>query len=511
MAILKQIKFGESLNQIAMTKVAIDNESKSVLSVVPAHTRLDDANDPLYTIALAVDGKTILKGSTGLETALALQVKAAVDGDNPKKARIAMVDHDGAELSSVNIDDIVGNGVITETAYDPITGELTITWAGNSETVVNLGKLLDIDDVAIESDSQKYLKVALNPEAGETGSQAVFGAKIVKVAEATDATTGLVDAKDVKDYVDNAATGLAVSAQGDDYITAAVDGQNNKKINVTADVQKLTATAGTPGEYSAEGKQTTAPAHGSLSGVEKSLVDGANVAAKVKEYVDGEIAIEVARADAKVLAAIKALDFIDPAVEGQYVSAVSETDGVISVERVNVADAVLNGYAKGEKPASTVIAATDDVKGAIAKLEHQVDAAQAAATTKVVEGTDAGNNLSIDSKDETDGSKTYTINLTDVASKAALDDEIAARKAVDGQNGQTYVANAGTNYISAAASLNDADVKLDAELKKEVERATAAEDAIKAKVDKIKYNVDGTTLIVDGISKDESLKLPVQA
>ena len=203
MSLLKQIKFGSVSTPIAMTQVAINDDSKKVLSVVPTHTELSDANDPVYTIALAVDGQTILKGNTGLETALALQVKAAVDGENPKKARIAMVDKAGAERSFVNIEDIVGNGVITATAYEPTTGQLTITWAGGTTTTVDLGKLLDIDDVAIESASQNYLKVELDPAAGETGgSQAVFGAKIVKVSEATDAKTGLVDAKDVKDYVD---------------------------------------------------------------------------------------------------------------------------------------------------------------------------------------------------------------------------------------------------------------------------------------------------------------------
>lgn len=164
-------------------------------------------------------------------------------------------------------------------------------------------------------------------------------------------------------------------------------------------------------------------------------------------------------------AAVNGLNYADTAVAGQYVTEVDETNGVISVQRANVSDAVLNGYAKGEKPASTAIAATDDVKGAIAKLEHQIDDAKSAATTKVVEGTDAGNNMTIVPTTGDDSSVTYTVNLTDVASKAALDAEIAARKAVDGQTGQTYAANASTNYITGATSLNDADVKLDAALK----------------------------------------------
>ncbi|MDY5646159.1 MAG: hypothetical protein SPF22_04030 [Candidatus Onthovivens sp.] len=164
---------------------------------------------------------------------------------------------------------------------------------------------------------------------------------------------------------------------------------------------------------------------------------------------------------------IKALDVTDAAEAGKYVSAVNETDGKVSMTRANVSDAVLNGYSKGEKPTDTAITATDKLKDAIAKLEHQIDAAKAAATTKVVEGTDEGNNMTIVPTTGDDKSVTYTVNLTDVASKAALDAEIAARKAVDGQAGQTYVANANANYIKAVDSLNAADVQLDAILGKD--------------------------------------------
>ena len=67
---------------------------------------------------------------------------------------------------------------------------------------------------------------------------------------------------------------------------------------------------------------------------------------------------------------------------------------------------------------------------------------------------------------EVDG-KVTAVNVTeeDIASETALNAEIAARKAVDGQTGQTYAANTSANYISGATSLNDADVKLDDALK----------------------------------------------
>ncbi len=48
---------------------------------------------------------------------------------------------------------------------------------------------------------------------------------------------------------------------------------------------------------------------------------------------------------------------------------------------------------------------------------------------------------------------------------SSLNSEIKARKAVDGQTGQTYVPDTTANYIYNATSLNDADLKLDTALK----------------------------------------------
>lgn len=144
--------------------------------------------------------------------------------------------------------------------------------------------------------------------------------------------------------------------------------------------------------------------------------------------VDG---VKIQGIKAEIDRKIAALDVSgDNAVDGQYIAAIEEADGIVSAKtRANVSEAVLNNYAKGSD--ANAIAATDTVNQALSKLENQVDAAKAAATTKVVEGTDAGDHLSISSATGADGSVTYTINLSDVASASALTTETAAREAAD--------------------------------------------------------------------------------
>lgn len=67
-------------------------------------------------------------------------------------------------------------------------------------------------------------------------------------------------------------------------------------------------------------------------------------------------------------------------------------------------------------------------------LVGMIEAAGAKATTKVAEGTDAGNNMSIAESTAADGSKTYTISLNDVASAAGLAAETTRAKAAEQAN-----------------------------------------------------------------------------
>lgn len=99
-------------------------------------------------------------------------------------------------------------------------------------------------------------------------------------------------------------------------------------------------------------------------------------------------------------------------------------------------------------------------------VQAAINTAKAAATTKVVEGTDAGNNMTVAESTNTDGSKTYTINLTDVASAQGLAAEIDRANAAEKTNADAIAAEATTARAAekanaeAIAALDGGNVKL---------------------------------------------------
>ena len=255
-------------------------------------------------------------------------------------AHIALVDEDGTELSTIPVSDIIGNGILKSSAYDAATGILTLTFAqadGTEKAIgVDLKAMLDINVISIAEASKKYLEVTLGTASTEGETQAVFGAKIVKVAEASDAKTGLVDAKDVKDYIDGQTSDLTVTAEGDAYVSASVNADTDKRhVIVATNVKDVTYTAGTHATYNGEGAKTGEPVAANVSGVANALVDGAQAVIAIKSYVDFVVAEEALRADAKVLAAVKALDKESATVDGSNVHVTyKEEDGIVTIESV---------------------------------------------------------------------------------------------------------------------------------------------------------------------------------
>ena len=296
-----------------------------------------------YTIGAIVDGKTVTVGESGIAAAKTLEYVAASGGVS---AHIDLKNAAGEVESTIQVSDIIGNGVIDHTSYNKETNSLSLFFKQADGTLkeekVDMKELIDIDDIFIGVDSQNYLKVT------NDASTATFDVKIKKMAEASYAegsiVTGLVDAADVKKYIDTKSSDLAVTAEGDDYIDASVNASvDNKHVKVSADVQDIAVVAGTVGVYNPEGAQTTAPVHGTLTGTEKSLVDGAQAATAIKSYVDGEVAIEAARADAKIVAAVKALDKASSKVDGTNVHVdYKEEDGIVTIEGITEDYATVN-------------------------------------------------------------------------------------------------------------------------------------------------------------------------
>lgn len=124
----------------------------------------------------------------------------------------------------------------------------------------------------------------------------------------------------------------------------------------------------------------------------------------------------------------------------------------------------------GESEAFLTVGA-DGVK--LAGVQDAINTAKAAATTKVVQAEGATHVTVTADATAADGSVTYTIGETDIASKSALDAEITRAKAAEDKieasvglaADGSFTAPTGKNYINGATSVVNAIEKLDAQAK----------------------------------------------
>lgn len=399
-----KLYFVEKYNQIVKNGVTygVDPKTfKEIETLLPAlgATTAEDGTVSFNVANLNYkgDAKTILGVITNLDAKIKseldkLAASKTLDADYEFKgqfkyvasvpggaaAHLALVDKGGKELSSVPVSEIIGNGVLESSAYDKETGKLTLNFkkadGGTNPVEVNLAAMLDINDVMVAESSKKYLDVDLT---GSENSQAVFSVKTVKVAEATDVSTGLADAKDVKDYVKSQTTELAVTAAGDAYVSATVNADTDKKhVIVSTNVKDITATAGTTGTWSVNEAGVASLAGEvapEISGVASSLVDGAQAAGAVKTYVDAKVAAEAAERAARIEAAVKALDKASATVTGTNVHvAYKEENGIVTIESVT------EDYATVTRTETTSTTDTPATNAAIAVTDG----------TKLVKGAD---------------------------------------------------------------------------------------------------------------------------
>lgn len=291
-----------------------------------------------------------------VDSSLLLEYNAPSGGNS---ATITLTDGKGNSFGTVNVTDIIGNGVLQGTSYNPNTNVLTLTFktaTGGTQTVdVDLKQLIDINDVFIGTDSKKYLNVISD------ASTATFDTKMKDVSTASATETGLADAWQVKQYVDSKTLDLAVTANGDSYVSADASANNNKHIVVSTNIANLVANAGTPGKWTVSdaGEATnsgeTAP---TLTGKAGKLIDSAETATQVKTYVDGKVAIEAATRDAKIEAAIKSLDAdINSTGDSNIGLNIKEVDGKLTTAAFTVTYAGVTQNGKGSDSTFVVTSA----------------------------------------------------------------------------------------------------------------------------------------------------------
>ena len=339
---------GTTTPVIDLNIVGIGSGNAGLVDAVDAKGYIDDAANAAKSEV--AEGKGIkVTSTTGansqtiytVDSSLLLEYVAPVTTTGSEaNAQIRLTDNNGNSFGSIDVASIIGNGILQGSSYNQATGILTLTFAeadGTPGTVdIDLRDMLDLGDLMVKANSTDYLQISTVDSSTDV-NQAQFEIKIADVENAADGSTGLVDAWDVKQYIASQTTDLAVTAEGDNYVDASVLDNDNKNVRVAANVQTLTGTKGTAGTYDATGTQTAAPSHGTLSGTANSLVDAADVATKVKDYVDGEVAIEAARSNAYTDAKVAALDAEVTSSDGDNVTVkVTEVDGIITA--VNVTD-----------------------------------------------------------------------------------------------------------------------------------------------------------------------------
>lgn len=221
-----------------------------------------------------------------------------------------------------------------------------------------------------------------------------------------------------------------------------------------------------------------------LSVVADSDNNGVYFVKSIKTAVDADAAVleklsSGSAASGELSDALAALDLTDTAVDGEYVSKVSQEDGKIAVDRVKFADAVVAKDAEGNNvKLSEKFTAIDE---AIADAK---DAAIAAGTKFNLASGEAHLELSSTTSDA--GSVTYTLKSKDVASAALVGSKadksgtdtvfghIDAAK-VAAANAQTAADNAGQAVAQEVADRQTA-------INTEIENRGKAIDALKTEL-----------------------------
>lgn len=547
MAILKKINFGDGAHNIA--KTVLTPKEGGVMSVTapinsetskPFTNGEDESADYHYELDVNVDDSTIVKSGNKLAVGNVPAARVTVDKTD---AGITSTNAQAAfkELKKA-IDDVNSAAksykIIKETKETPnvtleanvleqyklqqtvngvtsIEGEIIKIYKDSSLKSVELVDQKLVFTYILADDTEKTVSVDVSTFLAESefadGLQLTDHVISVKLGQGLEFGGETGENKSINVKIDS------TSSDAENFLSVGANGVKISGVQAAIDAKvaalDVTDDKAVDGQYVAAIQET--------DGI-VSVKERANVSeAVLKNYAKGSEATAVAASDTinqaisklenqvnaakdATTAAIEALDVTDAAVDGQVVTAVSETDGKVSSTKADFAGIKLGGFTQ-DAAATGAIDSNDTLAAALNKLENKIDAA--ADDHTVVEHATSNKHVTVSGVQNDNGSTTYTVTENDIASAQALtneikraqdaEKEIAEKVGLTGNEGArtftptTNYGGAGTE--SAATSVMDNMQKLDTKLK-EVANGLAA----------VQYKVSGTTLEFFGISENKT-------
>ncbi len=319
----------------------------------------------LYAVLSDIFGvdATTIGFKTDNKTIQSLVKIAYIDGQavGTGKDRIALTDVNGVELTHVDVEKIIGGGIVERVVYNKDNNTLTIYWIGGATTTIDLSELFDISDWAVKSDSTDFLSLTVNVSTAEIGvkkADVTFtpaaGSNPANLSVNT-ANGEILVASDaipaIKSYVDAVQGDNGISAEGDSYIDASVDATDNKKINIKAQTSNITV--------SKSGTDDT-----SITGTSGKLVDAADAASKVGQFVNTRISEEINKLNADIISD-----------DDTYVKVeVKETKGKISDVSITQTKSTITASATALSATTGIADGAEFASGVKTYVDGQIDA-----------------------------------------------------------------------------------------------------------------------------------------
>lgn len=331
-------------------------------------------------ISLGADGK--------LSSTISLSIDATAGDDGKKYIHLNGIG--GADLGKIDIADFVKDGMLTDAelvtnpAGQSAGTYIKLTWntdGGKDPMYINVTSLIDVYtagnglnlsghefsvnfDVAATKDSVDTVAGKVSTLEGKVATIQGEGEGSIKKAVADEASRAkaaekinadaIAAAQKAIDDFKGRTEGFATAAQGakadsaiqriaakteDKYITVTPNGTSveieskgiDSAIKTAADAVKVSVKGGgyITGSTDATGRVITLGSTTKTIAEANSTAKGLAEASDVKSYVDGEIA---------KITKVETLNSQDEAKDGQFVTAVSQTNGIITVSRAALAE-----------------------------------------------------------------------------------------------------------------------------------------------------------------------------